>query len=270
MDTYKVTFDAGRGLIRGTNTKFYTVEIPMGKSLRETISVPASERDKWRFVTWITNSGDVCDIEYAYDEDMYFNAKYTTDMLWDHVPIAYDKEFHAGRAYIFTNGQWVPVSPRTYTNMLWQRSACPADFTDYAQAELPVQAFDIYYTGMSIQPVWSDFDPDGVILTGRLEATDAGTYEVTAILQDGYKWSDDTVKDKTLYWTILPAFIPQDALPVQINELTYDGNNQSPEFQYDDTYMYMEDPDVCAINAGDYTATFVALPNYQFPEVVNA
>lgn len=64
--------------------------------------------------------------------------------------------------------------------------------------DAPVAVADLVYTGSELTGVVA---ADGYTLTGNT-ATDAGTYEATATLAEGYKWSDDTTEPKTISWSI--------------------------------------------------------------------
>ena len=67
--------------------------------------------------------------------------------------------------------------------------------------DAPVAVADLVYTGSELTGVVA---ADGYTLTGNT-ATDAGTYEATATLAEGYKWSDDTTELKTISWSIAKA-----------------------------------------------------------------
>ena len=61
-------------------------------------------------------------------------------------------------------------------------------------------------------------------LYGDAAATDAGTYRVTAVLEDGYKWDDQTTAPREITWTISKAVV---AVPVAATGLTYTGAEQA-------------------------------------------
>ena len=65
----------------------------------------------------------------------------------------------------------------------------------------PTAVANLVYTGSELTGVVAS---DGYTLTDNT-ATDAGTYEATATLADGYKWSDDTTEPKTISWSIAKA-----------------------------------------------------------------
>ena len=67
--------------------------------------------------------------------------------------------------------------------------------------DAPAAVADLVYTGSELTGVVA---ADGYTLTGNT-ATDAGTYEATATLAEGYKWSDDTTEPKTISWSIAKA-----------------------------------------------------------------
>ena len=65
----------------------------------------------------------------------------------------------------------------------------------------PTAVANLVYTGSELTGVVA---ADGYTLTDNT-ATDAGTYEATATLAEGYKWSDDTTAAKTISWSIAKA-----------------------------------------------------------------
>ena len=67
--------------------------------------------------------------------------------------------------------------------------------------DAPAAVADLVYTGSELTGVVA---ADGYTLTDNT-ATDAGTYEATATLAEGYKWSDDTTEPKTISWSIAKA-----------------------------------------------------------------
>lgn len=66
---------------------------------------------------------------------------------------------------------------------------------------IPVANTELVYTGEELTGVEGG---EGYTLTDNT-ATDAGTYEATATLAEGYKWSDDTTEPKTISWSIAKA-----------------------------------------------------------------
>ena len=67
--------------------------------------------------------------------------------------------------------------------------------------DAPEAVADLVYTGSELTGVEGG---EGYTLTDNT-ATDAGTYEATATLAEGYKWSDDTTEPKTISWSIAKA-----------------------------------------------------------------
>ena len=67
--------------------------------------------------------------------------------------------------------------------------------------DAPEAVADLVYTGSELTGVVA---ADGYTLAGNT-ATAAGTYEATATLAEGYKWSDDTTVPKTISWSIAKA-----------------------------------------------------------------
>ena len=69
--------------------------------------------------------------------------------------------------------------------------------------DLPTANDALVYSGKS-QIGFQGFS-DAYTLSGTVSATDAGDYEATASLKNGYVWSDGTTEDKTIKWSIAPA-----------------------------------------------------------------
>ena len=67
--------------------------------------------------------------------------------------------------------------------------------------DAPVAKTELVYTGVELTGVEGG---EGYTLTDNT-ATDTGTYEATATLADGYKWSDNTTAAKTISWSIAKA-----------------------------------------------------------------
>jgi hypothetical protein len=84
-----------------------------------------------------------------------------------------------------------------------------------ASIEKPTAATDLTYNGKTQTGVE---EAEGYTLSGTASAKNAGDYEVTASLNDGYQWSDGSTDDVTLTWSIAKAQLTA----------TYDGETVSP------------------------------------------
>lgn len=131
------------------------------------------------------------------------------------------------------------------------------------QVSVPTQSGALTYTGDSQSPVWNDYSPDLMTMSGDTSAVNVGTYTTTFTLNSGeYMWADNTSEPKSITWSIRPAIIS--AVPSQSGILTYTGATQTPTWSgYDSTKMTIGGT-TSATNAGDYSATFTPGNNYQW------
>lgn len=98
-----------------------------------------------------------------------------------------------------------------------------------ASVAIPAATGSYTYTGAEQTFTYSNAS-DQYTLSGELKGTAAKDYTATAALKDKTEtaWSDNTVEDKTLTWTIAPN---TNALTVTLNsadEIVYDGNAKEP------------------------------------------
>lgn len=90
----------------------------------------------------------------------------------------------------------------------------------------------------------------GFTLSGTTSATNAGSYQATATLEEGYIWNDGTSEPKTISWTINKA-ISEVTAPTG-KTLTYNGKSQTGVAAGAD---YTLTGTAKATNAGSYTST---------------
>ncbi len=77
-----------------------------------------------------------------------------------------------------------------------------------AGLEIPELSTDVItYDGSEKSPTFTvgSNSEAGYVISGDESAVNAGTYTLTAALNEYYKWSDDSTADKTLTWTISPG-----------------------------------------------------------------
>lgn len=131
------------------------------------------------------------------------------------------------------------------------------------QVTVPTQSGALTYTGDTQSPVWNDYNPDMMTMSGDTSAVNVGTYTTVFTLNsDEYMWADNTREPKSITWSIKPAIIS--AVPSQSGILTYTGNAQSPTWSgYDSSKMTIGGT-TSATNAGSYNATFTPGANYQW------
>lgn len=77
-----------------------------------------------------------------------------------------------------------------------------AYFPDVKLLKYPVQSNELVYTGEKQSPVFSNYDPEDILLTGTLEARSAGTYHVAARPLTGRFWEDGSRDTIIIEWAI--------------------------------------------------------------------
>jgi cell division septation protein DedD len=105
--------------------------------------------------------------------------------------------------------------------------------------DIPEGITDERYIGSEITGVQAG---EGYTLSGTVTATDAGSYTATAILEDGFVWSDGTYEDKEISWQINPRFIWHiDEVSLDKDSFDYDGGEKKPTIGfYKDTVLDKE------------------------------
>ena len=130
-------------------------------------------------------------------------------------------------------------------------------FSIYKEATVP-EGKTLTYNGKAQTGVEAG---TGYTLTGTTSATNAGVYQATATLEEGYEWDDGTNEPKTIDWKINKAAIKVTAPAGQT--LTYNGKTQTGVASGDD---YTLSGTTTATNAGSYTAkaTLKTNDNYKY------
>lgn len=67
---------------------------------------------------------------------------------------------------------------------------------------LPNQSGFLVYNGSSRTPAWNGYDSTKMTIGGTTSAINAGSYNASFTPKDGYQWSDGTVTEKLVAWTI--------------------------------------------------------------------
>ena len=121
-------------------------------------------------------------------------------------------------------GKWVS----NLTGVVYDAEDVPTKTAAVYTAEktavpFPVAAEGLTYTGEDQTGVAVD-EYGCYKLYGDVTATDAGTYSVTAVLEDGYKWEDQTTAPREITWTISRAEV---AIPAAAKGLAYTGAAQT-------------------------------------------
>ena len=110
--------------------------------------------------------------------------------------------------------------------------------------QVPVAIEGLRYTGGEQTGVAEN---GAYVLTGH-KATEVGTYEATATLNNGFVWPDGTKEQKTVQWAIGEAPIQ---IPVVVTGLKYTGSEQTGVVEASDYTLEGHK----ATNVGTYTAT---------------
>ena len=129
---------------------------------------------------------------------------------------------------------------------------------------VPSQSGVLTFTGAEQAPVWNNYNPAALVMTGETTGTNAGTYTATFTPVEGYKWRDGTTDAKSVTWTIGRAIIM--GIPAQSRSLTYNGSAQSPVWSGHDAAKLTIGGTTSGTNAGSYNATFTPGANYQWSD----
>ncbi len=112
------------------------------------------------------------------------------------------------------------------------------------------------FTGSEQAPTITGFDENTMIQTGTASTPDAGDYTITWNLKDtnNYKWSDDTITEKSETWSIAHLEV---TIPTLSNtSKTYTGSEQAPTITGFDENTMIQTGTASTPDAGDYTITW--------------
>ena len=123
---------------------------------------------------------------------------------------------------------------------------------------VPVISGTYTYSGSSQTSVWTNYDSTKMTMSGDNTGTNAGTYNVTFSLQEGYIWNDGTIEDKTLTWTIEPESL---VVPSIQGTYVYTGSTITPTWDNYNSNKMSISGDTSGTNAGDYTVLFSLASN---------
>ncbi len=128
---------------------------------------------------------------------------------------------------------------------------------------VPSQSGSLAYNGAEQSPVWNNYNPETLTISGDTRKTAAGTYTAIFTPKGEYMWSAGTNTPKEVTWTIARAVVNP---PAQNGRLTYTGAAQSPTWSgYDSAKMTLGGV-TSSTNAGSYSATFTPKGNYQWAD----
>ena len=128
---------------------------------------------------------------------------------------------------------------------------------------VPSQSGEIVFDGKSHTPVWNDYDPEQLTMSGQTSGTDAGTYNTGFTPKGDRTWPDGSKTTKTVQWVIKRAAITP---PTQKGTRIYTGSEQSPEWNGLDESKMTLGGTTKGTNAGTYDASVTPKSNYQWSD----
>lgn len=135
-----------------------------------------------------------------------------------------------------------------------------------ASVEMPtVTDLEFTYDGEEHAPVIGSYDADGIKVSGNSPVVGASSNRITfALVSSNYKWSDGTVADKTVVWTIKRAKVPA---PTAVNSVfEYTGEKQSPQWNNYDAEVMTMSGEYEASASGTHTVKFALKANYEWTD----
>lgn len=155
----------------------------------------------------------------------------------------------------------------TFSWAITRKALTEAQSTGFAQAK------PLTYNGEVQTVTITNFDPTlHNIRSGRITATNAGTYSMLIEPNSNYTWADGGRGDKKLSWTIdkksvaIPAFLGASAF-------VYDGSTKSPQFQnFNTDEVRIASGTTEAVEKGSYKITLALqnTTNYQWADGTTA
>lgn len=119
------------------------------------------------------------------------------------------------------------------------------------------------YDGTEHNVEFENFHESELNITGILNSTTAGEYEINFTPKENFAWQDGSKTTKTVIWNIAKKKLE---LPTLIGEYVYNGNQHTPQFtEYENEFISLR-LETGRINANTYAAVFsVKYPNnYEF------
>ena len=120
------------------------------------------------------------------------------------------------------------------------------------------------YTGNEIEPIFLNYYPEYLNISGDYKATDIGSYTAVFSIKDtkNCMWAKSVIPNKngtvSANWDIvLPTSATKLNIPYQYNSLVYNGESQNPIFRnYNTDLMILEGGIPSKTDAGTYYVTF--------------
>lgn len=89
---------------------------------------------------------------------------------------------------------------------------------------VPSQKNSLTYNGSSQSPTWNDYDTAKMTIGGTTSATNAGSHNAAFTPNSDYRWSDGTITEKTVAWSIAKA---AGSLSLSESSVTLDATTKS-------------------------------------------
>lgn len=130
---------------------------------------------------------------------------------------------------------------------------------DMGVAQIPSVVTGLTYNGSEQTGV---MEGEGYTLVGHT-ASQIGTHTATATLKENYKWSDGSMEEKVIAWTIAAGSIE---VPVAVEGLKYNGKDQIGVLEGEGYTLTNHK----ATDVGSYTATATLLEGYVWADGTSA
>lgn len=89
---------------------------------------------------------------------------------------------------------------------MWNDETTEAKFVNWAinraSIAVPSQNGSLAYTGSAQSPTWSGYDSDKMTVSGTTSGVNVSNYTAIFTPKDNYQWSDGTISDKIVTWSI--------------------------------------------------------------------
>lgn len=118
---------------------------------------------------------------------------------------------------------------------------------------IPTVTSNLTYTGDIQSPTITRYDENTMTMEGKINGTNAGTYEITFTPKSGYQWDDGTSETKTFTWSIAKA--PRNARVITSSPIVINTNSTEVVVKIDGIYTTPVDPVVS--NSQVATVTFI-------------
>lgn len=104
---------------------------------------------------------------------------------------------------IETGTYWMTVKPSV--NHVWPDGTTDTKYLSWSIEPEPIpvpKTEALLYDGTTQTPVWANYDPAKMSVSGETYAVEPGVYKVTFALEPNYVWEDGTENPVTVLWQI--------------------------------------------------------------------